>query len=122
MGISLKKETIELKTSDELSANLPLGAAKLSANLSAASAIAVDLRMIGVNATTRGLLRSELEGDRAGATHFVQTATLGAFSVRQQSEGSVSGGVSAPVGDVSGASSSKKSRFADDGELEHRTG
>lgn len=119
MGISLKKETIELKTSDELSANLPFGAAKLSASLSASSAIAIDLRMIGVNATTRArLLRSELEGDCTGATHFVQTATLGAFSVGQQAEGSVSGGVSTALAEASGASSSKKSRLSGDGELD----
>jgi hypothetical protein len=102
MGISLKKETIELKSADELAANLPLGAAKLSASLSSSSSIAVDLRMIGVSATTRSRLTAQdLEGDCAGATHFVQTATVGAFSVQQRTEGSVAAGVSAPVGDLS---------------------
>lgn len=118
MGISLKKETIELKSADELAANLPLGAAKLSASLSSSSSIAVDLRMIGVSATTRSRLTAQdLEGDCAGATHFVQTATVGAFSVQQRTEGSVAAGVSAPVGDLSGSSSSDKSRLTGDGEL-----
>jgi hypothetical protein len=119
MGISLKKETIELKTADELAANLPLGATKLGASLSSSSSIAVDLRMIGVNATTRTrLTRPELTGDCAEATHFVQTATVGAFAVLQKTEGAVAASVSAPIGDVSGSSSSDKSRLTGDGELE----
>lgn len=90
MGYQPKEEVIRLADSTELSANLPISAGTIGAELggefSRGSTLDIALMMIGKNRTTRrATARDELIADRPGAcdraTHFVRGATLGAFAM-----------------------------------------
>jgi TPR repeat protein len=85
-GITTKEELIRLKNADEIRANLPTTgstlALKLDAELSRGTSLDVALVMIGKWSATRKLAtQEELVGDCEGATHFVRTATVGAFTM-----------------------------------------
>lgn len=77
-------EQIDIKDEGELYANLPLGAAALSAKVEAGEALHLRYYVSGVASATRD---SMYAGDVAGnakckdATHFVQAYNLGAFEL-----------------------------------------
>jgi TPR repeat protein len=118
-GTSLKEEVVSMKGLDELQVNLPLGAASLSSEVKAGRTI--DLALVSVGRRTAGLSgvkRSELTGGCEGATHFLQKAFVGAFSMATGSAGKI-----AAVADIfaysgSGASESERSAARKDGSLE----
>lgn len=72
-GVSRKEDVIQLTSSDELSANLPLSGAKLGAQLERGVSIDLALITIGRKASTlEAASRHELLGDCRGASHFVR--------------------------------------------------
>jgi hypothetical protein len=89
-------EQIDIKDEGELYANLPLGAASLSAKVEAGEALHLRYYVSGVAAATRD---SMYAGDVAGnakckdATHFVQAYNLGAFELSSSERDAQSGGV-----------------------------
>lgn len=114
VGVNTKEHVVRLESTDEVKANLPAAGlgiiAKLGTELGRSQVLDVAIVMIGKKRTTWATAaRDELEGNCAGATHFVRGATIGAFAMRSGAKGKLrtvaevfGGGASA---DVSGAKS-----------------
>ncbi len=82
LGMTTKSDVVRLNDAMELQANLPLYGAKLGASLGTDTSLDVALVMVGKRVTTRGAAgRDQLRGSCAGATHFVKSATIGAFAL-----------------------------------------
>lgn len=117
-GVNRKEDVVVLRDQLELGANLPFGAASLSGRLKQGNSIQLALIQVG---TRRSLFdsvgRPELRGGCAGATHFIQGTTLGAFAMSTSAEGEAK--VAAEVFGVSGAAASASQRDAKtrDGDL-----
>jgi len=84
VGVTTKYQLVQLESADEVRANLPLAGAtiiaKLGAELEQGKTLDVAMAMIGKKRTTwRDVTNADLQGDCAGATHFVRGATVGAF-------------------------------------------
>lgn len=118
LGITKKEQVITLDNADQAQANLPLNGAKLGASLSRGSTLDIGLVMIGKKATTfSNVDRSLMTGRCEGATHFVQSATVGAFAMKTSTAGEVKA-----VADVfsfggSASSASNKSVSSKDGDI-----
>ena len=118
-GISLKEEVVQMKGLDELKVNLPIGAANLSGEVKAGRTI--DLALVSVGRRTAGLSgvkRSELTGGCAGATHFLQKAFVGAFSLATGSSGKAAAVADLFAYSGDGKSESERSAARKDGSLE----
>ena len=84
IGMTRKEKVVKMKNADEVKANLPLSAiswlSDLGGELSRGTSLDAAMIMIGVRkASRRALGRDELEGECGQATHYVSSATLGAF-------------------------------------------
>jgi hypothetical protein len=118
LGITKKEQVITLDNADQAQANLPLNGAKLGASLSRGSTLDIGLVMVGKKATTfSNVDRSLMTGRCEGATHFVQSATVGAFAMKTSAAGEVKA-----VADVfsfggSASSASNKSVSSKDGDI-----
>jgi len=123
VGTTTKEQVIQLDNADELRANLPFSGATLSAKLGADMAVGatldVALVMVGQRvASRRQLTKADLQGDCAGATHFVQSATVGAFSMQTGARAKVHTAAELLSVGVEGGSSSSRSVHNQDGSLE----
>ncbi len=117
--VSRKEEVVQIKALDDLKVNMPIGAAKLSGEVSAGRSIDLALVSIGRQSTTIYKVgKSELKGDCAGATHFVTKAYLGAFSLSTGSSGKVVAVAELFSRGGSAASSTEKSGSRSDGSLD----
>lgn len=118
-GVSRKEQVVQMKSADDLHANLPLSSAKLGAEVQSGRTIDLALVLVGQRSTTLTKVdRGDLQGACEGATHYVQSASVGAFSM---ATGSV--GKAAVVGEMfnygGGASSSSERKAMNmDGSLE----
>jgi len=84
VGVTLKQEAIRLENVDEVRANLPLHGAGLAVSiggeLERGATLDIALALVGKRAAARSeVSRDELVGQCTGATHFVRSATVGAF-------------------------------------------
>lgn len=119
IGITRKEQIIKLDNADQAQANLPLSGAKLGASLSRGSSIDIGLVMIGKKVTSvEGTDRSLLTGKCDGATHVVQSATVGAFAMKTAATGEATVVADLFGAGASAASSSSKSVTNRDGDLE----
>lgn len=118
-GVSRKEQVVQMNSMDELSVNLPLSSAKLSGEVKSGRSIDLALVLVGRRTTTVSKVeRDELSGSCEGATHYLQNATLGAFSM---ATGSI--GKAAVVADLfnrggSASSNSERKAMNMDGSLE----
>jgi uncharacterized protein len=81
-GVSPSEQALGLESIDELHANIPLGAAKLGSELQAGQTVELSTALVGRRSTTlTNLASAALIGECEGATHFVRSAALGAFSI-----------------------------------------
>ena len=123
VGTTTKEQVIQLDNSDELKANLPFSGAALSAKLGGDMArgatLDIALVMVGKRVASRRLFTTaDLQGDCAGATHFVQSATVGAFSMQTGARARVHSAAELFSVGVEGASASTRSVRNQDGSLE----
>lgn len=86
IGTTKRDKKIEMSTSDEVAANLPVSGLSwltdLGGKFGRETALFAQMSMIGKRSSAKKLAkRDELQGDCAGATHFVRAATVGAFAV-----------------------------------------
>jgi len=89
-GTTRREQVLQIKNQDELGANLPLSQGKFSAELVSGRTIDLALVYVGQMATTANTIsKSQLSGGCEEATHYVQMATLGAFSMQTGSVGKV---------------------------------
>lgn len=118
-GVSRKEQVVQIASSADLQANLPLSHVKLGGEIKSGRSIDLGLVLVGRRSTTvESIGRDQLVGNCEGATHFVQNATLGAFSV---STGTI--GKAAAVADIFGygasaSSESQRHNMSNDGSLE----
>ena len=118
-GVSRKEQVVQLKTQDELSANLPFGSAKLGAEMQSGRSIDLALVLVGLRSTTiEKVDRSDLSGSCEGATHFMQTASVGAFSMATGSVGKVAAVAQLFAASASASSESSRKAATSDGSLE----
>ncbi|WP_146157493.1 tetratricopeptide repeat protein [Enhygromyxa salina] len=119
-GVSRKEEMVQITGQGELHANLPVGKVKLSAVIDRGSTIDIALVTVGKHRTPAyQVTQAELEGDCAGATHFVKSALVGAFAMGTGTRGHV--GTVAEVfkiGEIGGSSSSEHQSLDRDGDLQ----
>lgn len=118
-GVSRKEQVVQMKSADDLHANLPLSSAKLGAEMKSGRSIDLALVLVGRRSTTLAKVsREDLTGPCEGATHYVQAAAVGAFSMATGSIGKAA--VVAEMFNYGGGASSESERKAMnmDGSLE----
>ena len=123
LGMSRKEKVVSLSSADEIKANLPVSGIKfladLEAGLTRGQSLNVAMVMVGKRTTARKLAATdELDGDCAGATHFIRDATVGAFAMEAGSSAEVTTAASIFGRGASGASKSSEKVASRDGELE----
>lgn len=79
-GYTTKRDAVRVRDSDELFAQMPIGAAQLAARLARGSELRVDMMLVGAYETERAsYARHELRGQCEEATHVLTAAQVGAF-------------------------------------------
>lgn len=110
-GVTRREQVIQMTSMDDVHVNLPISSAKLGAEMKSGRSIDLALVRVGMTATPLGkITKAELSGSCDGATHFVQSATLGAFSMATGSVGKV--GAVAEMFKVGAGASSESERKA----------
>ena len=108
VGATRKEDELDIRDDDDLYANLPVGAAKLEAKLRRSGKLTVKMQLVGRYQAEKTSVRAdELQGDCAGATHFIYGVTLGAFDFSAGGDAEVGGGLT-----VGGAGGGARSRAA----------
>ena len=112
VGTSKNEKVLQLKGADELKVNLPLSAGKLGGEVQSGRSIDIGLVYAGVQTNiVGGLKRADLTGTCEGATHYVQSASVGAFAVATGSGGKVAAaGELFSIGASGSSESSRKSQ------------
>ncbi len=117
-----EEQTKVARNSEELYAELPLGAARLSGKLKGNRALRTDYRLVGLSAIPAGrsFTPADLKGpDCARATHVISTVYLGGFTLVAGDLSEVEGGGSVfAVGGAKGGSASKSERLDSAGDPE----
>jgi len=95
-GTTIAQDKLVIKDADDLYANLPVGATKLEGRLERSGQLTVDMDLVGRYESEKPLVRAdELQGDCAGATHFVYGVSVGAFDFYAGGHAQVGGGANA---------------------------
>ncbi len=98
-GVTPARDKIDISSQDDLYARLPLGAVNLKGELDSGSSLVLDY--IAVGQRVAGEAPTELEGEGCeGATHYIRTITLGAYSLDAQAKAEA--GASVEVGNAGG--------------------
>lgn len=117
-GVQRKERVIQLKSRDDVAANLPFSGGKVGGELT--SGRTIDLATVTIGQSSVVLTnpdRQALEGPCEGATHYVASASLGAFSMRRGSLGKVAAVAEMFKMGASAKSESQKLDDANDGSL-----
>ncbi len=124
IGMTRKEKVVSMQDSDEIKANLPMSGvsflAKLGGEIKRGTTLDAAMVMIGKkNSARKRASRDELEEDCSEATHFVRSATLGAFvlATSTAAEGKVAANFFGEQGAGAG-SSSAESVHNKDGNIE----
>lgn len=118
-GVSRKEQVVQMTSSDELAANLPLSAVKLSTEVKAGKSI--DLAMVMVGKRSAPLYEAtaeDLAGACDGATHFVRAANLGAFAMATGTVGKAAAAAEVWKIGASAKSESEKKAMNKDGSID----
>ena len=109
-GVTTTEDGVQLTTADELAANLPFSAGRISAEMKRGSSIDLAIVTIGrLGSPVPSASRADLIGGPAscdGATHYVRSAMLGAFVMETGTAGKVHAAAELFGRGASGASSS----------------
>ncbi|MCU0657134.1 MAG: sel1 repeat family protein [Polyangiaceae bacterium] len=118
-GVNLKEDVIQLKSSDEVRATLPVSGVNLAGGLARGTSLDLATAMVG-RATALGAsaTREELKGVCTGATHFVRAVYIGAFAMKRGSGASVSAAASVFGASSDATSASDKKVDLQDGSLD----
>ena len=120
VGVNKKEEVVSFRSADEIKANLPAAAALFGAQLKAEmqQGVSLDLGLVIVGKRTALRVRaapSDLRGECPGATHFVRSATVGAFALRTGTQRQLHSAASLFTVAADASSSSKKTVNTTDG-------
>lgn len=118
-GTTRREQVLQIKNADELGANLPLSQGKFSAELVSGRTIDLALVYVGQRSTTANkVTKEQLTGGCDDATHYVQMATLGAFSMQTGSVGKVAAVAEMFGRGAKGGSTSERKAMTTDGSLD----
>jgi hypothetical protein len=123
IGTTRREKKIEMSSSDEIAANLPVGGlswlSDVGGKLDRESALVAQMVMVGKRSSAKKQAeQGELENDCAGATHFVRAATVGAFVVAAGSKAELAASAKIAGKGASGESKSSTKVHAQDGDLD----
>jgi hypothetical protein len=114
--ITRKKDHLGIHNTDDLYANVPVGAANLEAKLATAAQLDVDMTLVGRWEGQELTVREEaLTGRCDGATHVVSALTVGAFKFTAGADAEVGGAVTAFGAGGGAKSTSKRETLSKDG-------
>lgn len=88
-----KRESMAINSTDELYANLPMGAAKLEGKLARGGRLVVNTVLVGMLEAPANVRTMTPEGYCEGATHYIAAAQLGAFEFLAAASSDVAAGV-----------------------------
>lgn len=98
-GVTPARDQIDISSQDDLYAKLPLGAVSLKGELDAGASLKLDYIAVGQRVAAEP--PTELEGEGCeGATHYVRTITIGAYSLDAGAKAEA--GASVDVGNAGG--------------------
>ncbi|HTJ83198.1 MAG TPA: hypothetical protein VL400_15875 [Polyangiaceae bacterium] len=86
------RDRIAMENATDLYARLPLGAASLKGELSSGATLQLDYVAVGQR-VAEGDPGAERRGECTGATHFVRSITVGAYSLDAMATGAAGGGL-----------------------------
>ncbi len=114
--VTPERSFIQASTKNELYAELPLGAARLSAEIAKGNEVRLEYVVVGERYAKSAPV--EFEGACEGATHYVRSIMVGAYSLDATSNQTTGGGVS--IVDVGGGARHEalRRRLAGAGDLE----
>jgi uncharacterized protein len=113
-----KKDRVTMRDADDLYANVPIGAARLEAQLEKSGELDVDMTLVGRwESERRDIRASELHGQCNGATHVVAALTVGSFTFTAGAAATVGGGATVLGAGAGGKSSSRRDELAADGDV-----
>lgn len=118
-GVSRKEQVVQMTNMDQVRANVPVKSGAIGGEVMAGRALNLATVYVGRQSTTvNHLTQGDLSGQCEGATHFVRSASLGAFSMATGSKGKAM--VVAEMFGVGAAASSdaQKQSLNADGSLE----
>jgi outer membrane protein OmpA-like peptidoglycan-associated protein len=117
VGGTRKQDELDINNEDDLYANLPVGAAKLEGRLERSGKLTVKMDLVGRYESERASVRvDELQGDCAGATHFIYGVTLGAFDFYAGGEAQVGGSAGVGSAGAGGHSQADGTSITKDGD------
>ncbi len=116
---SVLQETVQISDADEVKASLPFSGNTLSGDVSGNSAIDIALAYVGKRVTVNDTIAvSELVGaDCGNATHFVRSASIGAFTMATGTKGQSKAAAEIFSFAAGGDSSSSKKRLNSAGDV-----
>lgn len=118
-SVSLKEDVLQLTSKDEVRANLPISGVKLAGSLERGTSLDLAMGLVGkTTALTDGATKSGLKGECEGATHFVRSATLGAFVMKRGSGAKVAAAADIFVASTDTNSESAKQVTTRDGSID----
>lgn len=117
LGMTRREQMVRLANSDEVKANLPFSGGAIGGELGRGSTIEIAMITVGKRRTTlTDPTKGDLKGKCEGATHFVRSATVGAFAMDTGTEAKVRASAELFGVSAGGASNSAKSTKNKDGD------
>ncbi len=111
-----KHERVTMRDEDDLYANMPIGAAALTAKLAESKQLSVDMTLVGKYESSRSAVwRDELHGQCDGATHVVVGLMTGAFELTAGGEATVGATVGVAGVGAGGKSHAERELLRSDG-------
>jgi hypothetical protein len=111
-----QRDGIDVKDEDDLFAKLPVASQALRAELASGKALKLDYVLVGRRMTDASA--PEMNGDCAGATHFVKTIALGAYDMKTAARASGGAGIDIGIVQMGGDSKSERNRARSSGNVD----
>ncbi len=109
LGLTRKNDRVKIRNTDELYAQLPIGAARLEAKLARQGSLDVEIALVGMlEAPSEQPARGAFKGDCQRATHLITGVQIGAFTFLAGGAGEIRGG--AGVGEIGAGAASTAAR------------
>lgn len=117
-GSPMLVDVVALASADSVKASLPMQGARFAGEVSGNSQIDIATAIIGrFNTLTSGPSQTDLQGECDGATHFVRSAYVGAFTMTTGTRGKAEIAAEIFKAAASAGSTSDRSALTKDGEL-----
>ncbi len=119
LGLTQKRETVRITNTDQLYAQLPIGAVGLESKLERAGQLNVDMTIVGRREADKSRFNErDLEGRCDEATHVITGLTVGSFSFYAGKSAEVGAGASAGNIGAGASSSTDQEVLKTDGNVE----